>query len=60
MFGIFKLIGKVGKIQRAIAETKDVYEKGQSLAEKYKNVDDDAKAFYEEIQQAKTAWTDVF
>ena len=63
MFGWIKgaltLVRKVGKVENAVQQTRDVFLKVQSFVQKYQDVDDDAKALWQEVQEAKDAWAEV-
>ena len=59
-FKIFKLVGKLGKIENAIQQTKDVYEKIEEIVKKYEDVDDDVKALGREVKEAKEAIVGIF
>lgn len=59
-FKIFKFVGKLGKIENAVQQTKDVYEKVEEIVDKYKDVDDDVKALGREVREAKDAITGIF
>ena len=59
-FKIFGLIGKLGQIENAIQQTRDVYGKVEDLVEKYKDVDDDAKDLGREVKEAKDAIVAIF
>ena len=59
-FKVFKLVGKLGKIENAIQQTKDVYVKIDEIIKKYEDVDDDVKALGREVREAKDAITEIF
>lgn len=65
-----KIIGRVGKVRKAIAETMDVYRevmdafsKGQALYGRYDNLPDDVKAYFGELRdvekEVREAWVAI-
>ena len=57
---IFSIVGKLGKIENAVQQTKDVYEKVEEMIRKYEDADDDEKALGREVKEAKEAIIHLF
>ena len=57
---IFSIVGKLGKIENAGQQTKDVYEKVEEMIRKYEDADDDVKALGREVKEAKEAIFELF
>ena len=57
---IFSIVGKLGKIENAVQQTKDVYEKVEEMIRKYEDADDDVKALGREVKEAKEAIFELF